>query len=265
MIELLIATAIFTVVVISVIGIFVEVLGVQGKQTSSAAVNEESQALLQKIQYYVELSSYVSSTVNASSSTLILRMPQQAIDPTVISLSGGTVYLTQASGTPVALTSNRVTVPSLSFTRYANPPGHDSVGVTFTVAYNTSNIKQAFTQALQTSIAQVSAANFDTGIYPSSSPLPLGQQSGLWSPINGYLYFQNANGNWDVGVDAPSPQQPLEVNGGIRLNTAIGNEPSCNSNSRGTLFFLEQATGQNDSLVMCYENTSGTYQWKTIF
>jgi len=259
MIELLIATAIFTMVVIAVIGIFVEVLGVQGKQTSSAAVNEESQALLQRIQYYVELSSYVSSTVDVSTSTLILRMPQQAIDPTVISLSGGVVYLTQASGTPTALTSNRVTVPSLSFTRHANPPGHDSVSVAFTVAFATSNIKQAFSQALQTSITRVSAANFDSAIYPSSSPLPLGQSSGLWSPINGVLYFQNSN----VGVGAASPQQPLEVNGGVRLNTAVGNKPGCNSNSRGTLFFNELATGATDTIQLCVEYPNGTYNWVT--
>jgi Tfp pilus assembly protein PilE len=261
LLELLIATAIFTGVIIAVIGIFVSVLGVQGRQTSSAAVEQESQALLQKVQYYVELSSYVSSTVDVPTSTLVLRMPTQAIDPTVISLSGGTVYLTQATGTPVALTSNRVTVPNLSFTRHANPPGHDSVSIAFTISYNTSNIKQAFSQALQTSIARVSAANFDSGIFPSSTGLSLGSLAQLWSPIDGALYILS-NGN--VGVGVASPQQPLEVNGGIRLNTAVGNQPSCNSNARGTLFYLERATAATDTLQLCTENPYG-YQWVTLY
>ena len=63
--------------------------GVQARQTSAAAVNEESLSLLQRVQYYVELSSQVSSTQDVATSTLTLRMPSSSIDPTVISLLNG--------------------------------------------------------------------------------------------------------------------------------------------------------------------------------
>ena len=259
LIELLISTAIFTVVAIAFIGIFVEVMSVQANQTSAATVNEESQFLLQKIQYYVELSSIVSTTQDLATSTLTLRMPSSSIDPTTISLSSGTVYLQQAGGTLQPLTSNKVTVSNLSFTRRANVPGHDSVSVAFTVSYNTSNIKQMFTQALQTSVARVSAATFDSGVYPSTSTGALGSASQEWNPINSIIYFSGTN----VGVNAISPQQALEVNGGLRLNTSAS-LPTCNATSRGTLWFWERATSANDSLQVCYENASGTYQWYQI-
>lgn len=259
LIELLISTAIFTIVIIVFIAIFVEVMGVQANQTSIAAVNGESQFLLQKIQYYVELSSVVSTTQDLATSTLTLRMPSSSIDPTVISLAGGTVYLEQAGGALQPLTSNRVAISNLSFTRRANTPGHDSVNVAFTVSYNTSNVKQMFTQALQTSVARVSAATFDSGVYPSTSMGALGSVSQTWNPINGIIYFSGTN----VGVNAVSPQQALEVNGGLRLNTS-GSLPTCNATSRGTLWFWERATTANDSLQVCYENASGTYQWYQI-
>ncbi len=262
LIELLISTAIFTLVVIAFISIFVEVIGVQANQASAAAVNEESQFLLQRVQYYVELSSAVSTTQDLATSVLTLRMPSSSIDPTIISLSGGTVYLQQAGGALQALNSKKVTVSNLSFTRRSNAPGHDSVSVAFTVAYNASSVKQMFAQALQTSVARVSAATFDSSLLPSGSGgnAQIGTTVNPWTSINGVINFSSGN----VGINAASPQQALEVNGGIRLNTSAS-LPTCSATSRGTLWFWERATSANDSLQVCYENASGTYQWYQVF
>jgi prepilin-type N-terminal cleavage/methylation domain-containing protein len=263
LIEVLIATAIFTLVIIAFIGIFVTVTGVQVRQNSAAAVNEESQFLLQKIQYYIQLSSLVSSTQDLASSTLVLRMPSSSLDPTIFTLSNGTVYLQLASGTPQPLTSNRVSVSNLLFTRRSNAPGYDAVNVSFTVAYNTSNIKQMLAQALQTSVARVSAATFDSGVYPTvSGNGALGSQSQAWTSVNGILDFSGTN----VGINAASPQQALEVNGGLRLNPPQGTAPSClgNPNARGTLWFNPNGGGK-DSLQVCVQNASGTLGWFPIY
>ncbi len=260
LIEVLVATAIFTIVIISFISIFVAVAGMQAHQMSAAVVDQQSQFLLQRIQYYVQNSSYVSTTADTAVSTLVLRMPSSTIDPTVISLAGGTVYIQQAGGTLQPLTSNKVTVSDLSFTRHQNPPGHDTVSVAFTINYNTSNIKQMFAQALQTSIARVSAATFDSGVYPSvSGSGALGSASQAWTSVNGVIYFSGTN----VGINQSSPQQALEVNGGIRLNTALA-QPSCGASSRGTLWYQELAPASNDVLQVCTENASGTYSWLTL-
>jgi N-acetylneuraminic acid mutarotase len=64
------------------------------------------------------------------------------------------------------------------------------------------------------------------------------------SPTNA-VYVDN-NGN--VGIGTPSPQQKLEVNGGIRLN-ATTSEPICNDSLRGTLWFNRTSTG--DALDLC--------------
>jgi hypothetical protein len=130
------------------------------------------------------------------------------------------------------------------------------------MAYNTSNIKQAFGQLFQTSIAEVSAATFDTGVYPSvNGSEPIGATGQTWSSINSVIYFSGSN----VGIGQSSPQQPLDVNGGVRLYPSGVSQPSCNSTStRGTLWFQTGGTGK-DSLYLCAQNTSGTLAWQQIY
>jgi prepilin-type N-terminal cleavage/methylation domain-containing protein len=261
LIELLIATAIFTLVIISFVGVFVSVVGIQTRQSSAASVNEESQFLLQKVQYYVELSSYVSSTLNTTTSVLTLRMPSSSIDPTIISLSSGTAYLQQAGGALQPLTSSHVVVSNLSFTRQSNPPGHDSVSVSFTVSYNTASIKQMFVQALQTSVARVSAATFDSNILPSSNgTLNLGAAGQTWNAINGVIDFSGSN----VGINQTGPQAALDVNGGLRLSGG-SSYPGCSLTNRGTLWFVPGSGTNKDYLYVCAYNSTSTLAWQQVY
>jgi prepilin-type N-terminal cleavage/methylation domain-containing protein len=240
-IEMLIASAIFTVIAIAFIGILSVVMQVQVQSSSAAAVNQESQFLLQKLQYYIQTAGIIDIPTSTPTSTLKFDLQQ----PT-----GGTLQ---------ALTSNRVKVTNLSFTRNANSPGHDAVSVSYTMVYNTSNIAQAFSQLFQTSIAQVSAATFDSGVYPSASSEPLGTSGNIWSPINGIIYTNN--GNVGIGPGETSPWQQLEVNGGLRLYPNGLAQPTCNGNTRGTLWFA--TGGVNDTLSIC-ANVSSTVAWQQI-
>ncbi len=211
LVELLISLGIFAFISVAFITILIAVTRVQVQQSSAVEVGTQSQALLQKIQYYVEQSSLIDIPQDTPTSTLKLYTGVDAQDPTYISLQNGTVYLQQtATGTPQALTSNRVTVSDLTFTKRANAPSHDSVSVAFTIAYNTSNIEQAFSQMLQTSIARVSAATFDSNILPSSTATyNLGVAGNIWNSVNQSIYFSGTN----VGIGTASPQEALDLNG----------------------------------------------------
>src|SRR4051812_32890867 len=130
LIELLLYSAIFSVVVIGFITIFVGITAVQTQQTSSGEVEAQSQFVLQQIQYYIQQSSLIDIPTDTPTSTLVLRMANVSLDPTYITLSSGTVYLQQSSTSiPYALTNNSVSVSSLTFTKRTNPPSHDSVSV----------------------------------------------------------------------------------------------------------------------------------------
>jgi prepilin-type N-terminal cleavage/methylation domain-containing protein len=218
LIEMLLSIGIFTLIVVAFAGIFVTITNVGTQQSSTSAVNEESQALLQKIQYFVETASVVNIPTSTPTTTLQLFMASSSADPTYITLASGTVYLQQSTSSPLtALTSKRVTVSNISFTRQSNPPGHDTVNVSFTMQ-NTAgltNLAQSFSQLFQTSVVHVSAATFDTGVYASGINEPLGTAAMPWTPINGLIYTSGSN----LGIGASSPAYPLDVSGTIRSSS----------------------------------------------
>lgn len=113
------------------------------------------------------------------------------------------------------------------FTKHSNPPGHDSVSVSFMVAYNTTNIKQQFSQTLQTAIARVSAASFDSNIIPlSSAQYKLGVSGNIWSSVNDVINFSGSNVYFNgvsVGVGLV-PTQLFQVGGGgVAGDVYVGN------------------------------------------
>jgi prepilin-type N-terminal cleavage/methylation domain-containing protein len=265
LIEMLIAISIFTVIAVAFIGILSVVTQVQVQSSSAAVVNQESQFLLQKLQYYIRTASIIDMPTSTSPSTLTFDVASSSLDPSFITLASGTVYLQQSNGGALQpLTSNKVFVSNLSFTRNANPPGHDAVSVSYTMIYNTSNIAQAFSQLFQTSIAQVSAATFDAGVYPSANNLyPLGGSGQTWTSINGVINFSGNN----VGIDTSStPNEPLTVNGGVQLlNTATSTVP-CSATSRGTLLFSSPGGSSKDTLSLCAATApSGTLGWQQVW
>ncbi|OGZ52514.1 MAG: hypothetical protein A3B25_02390 [Candidatus Ryanbacteria bacterium RIFCSPLOWO2_01_FULL_48_26] len=212
LIELLIFSAIFTVLMISFISILVTVSTIYSRQSGVAEVNQQSQFLLQQIQYYTERASLIELSPDVATTTLKLRMAASTEDPTYLFLSGGALYLKQTdAGIAQPLTSSRVTVSSMNFTKRQNAPGHDSVSVSFVIAFNTQNLKQRFSQTLQMAVARVSAATFDSNVVPSSAATyKLGVASQAWNSINDAIYFSGSN----VGIGASFPNSKLQISGG---------------------------------------------------
>ena len=252
LVELIIFIALFAALSGSFITILLTVTRVQVRQVSVVEVSEQSQFLLQQIQYYIQNSSMIDIPINTPTSTLKLYTGVNSQDPLYITLASGTVYIQKtASGIPQPLSSNKVSVSNLTFVKHSNIPSHDSVSVSFTLAYNTSNIEQAFSQMLQTSVARVSAATFDSNLIPaSSSPLNIGVSGQVWNSINQVLYFSGSNvgigtsnplgifdiegttsnvilNSGNVGIGTTAPSTKLEVNGTTTIDgNAIVSTPS---------------------------------------
>ena len=259
----MIYVGVFTIVVVAFIGVFVTIVRIQTNQSASTEVEGQSQYLLQQIQYYVENSSLVDIPQDTATTTLVLRMANLSLDPTTISLSSGTLYIQQGANSSQALSSPKVAVSGLSFTRHGNPSGHDSVNVAMTVAYNSTNVQQAFSQALQTTIERVSASTFDSNLIPSTTAAwNIGVTGNVWSSINQVLSFNGP----DVGIDtSSSPLQALEVNGGVRLNTTL-TQPGCSaaSSTEGTLWLIENGGSSSDTLQLCVRGAGG-YVWVKLY
>jgi hypothetical protein len=64
----------------------------------------------------------------------------------------------------------------------------------------------------------------------------------------------------NVGMGTTAPAQKLEINGGVRLNTATA-QPACTSAARGT-FWITQGT--TDDVVQVCAMTGGVLKWTTV-
>ena len=69
----------------------------------------------------------------------------------------------------------------------------------------------------------------------------------------------SSNGN--IGVGNSSPAQKLEVNGGVRLNTASAKPVTCDATARGTFWFDQ--TGADDAVYVC-ARIGGVFAWKKV-
>ncbi|MBI2888912.1 MAG: hypothetical protein HYY10_03240 [Candidatus Liptonbacteria bacterium] len=260
--ELIIFAAVLSLVVVAFLAILVSVTRVHVRQSAAAEVNQQSQFLLQTIQYHVEQASFIELEENVVTSTLKLRMSASSSDPTYIYLAANVIYLKQTDGGEAQpLTSNKVTVSDLAFTKRVHARAADSVSVNFTIAYNTQNVGERFSQTLNTAIARVNAATFDSNLIPSSTATyDVGVTSQVWRSVNNVLYFSGSN----VGVGISSPGQTLEVNGGVRLNTTTS-KPTCDSTQRGTFWVTQSAGGVKDSVQVCAKDAADAYAWRTIY
>jgi len=72
------------------------------------------------------------------------------------------------------------------------------------------------------------------------------------------------NHNGYVGIGAAGPTQRLEVNGGIRLNTADA-QPACSGSTRGVIWVFKAGVGAADTFQVCSKDASENYAWRNLF
>ena len=157
--ELIVFIAIFSLVIVSLITIFVAMINLQTSQTATAQVNQESQFLLQQLQYYISSARLVDMPQDVPANTLVLRAFSSSADPTSIMASGSVAYVQVGAGNAwQALTSNKVSISGISFTRHFNAStssaafGTDSVSFSFTLSATSTNGTH-YTQSFESSVA----------------------------------------------------------------------------------------------------------------
>jgi len=270
LIELLVYIAILAVVVGFIVTIFVTTMKIGSKETSSAEVTSQINYVSQAIQRMVKEASVIDIPAGVSTSTLKLRTALLTTDPTCIYLSSGTIKIAQGafpadsencnSTSTIDLTSSKIIVDNLVFTKLTSYPGHDSVAFEIQMSSNTSSTENRSTKVLKSSIARVSAATFDSSLLPgSANSYDVGQSGSYWrriiladgsagSPAFSFnnnlsmglfragtdiLGFSTAGtqrmvidalGN--VGIGVSSPTSKLDVAGDINASGNINTAPS---------------------------------------
>ena len=205
LIELLIYTGLFAVAAGLLTGITLTVTRVQTQESAGLEVTRQSQFIMQRIQNLVRESSLVEDGCEGKISSfsplpscpssqcagdfcfLKLRTEVSGADPTYIYIPSETdgVYLKQGNSEAVALTTDKVKVGMLKFSKIMNPGGHSIVNVDLTLNYNSTNpILSGASKRLTSAVSRVSAATFDSNLLPNANnTLNIGAAGTTWKNI----------------------------------------------------------------------------------
>lgn len=212
LVELLIYVGIFSISAVFLVSILTVVTQVQMRQTSIGEVNQQLSFVSDTIKRLVQTSSLVDMPAGIASSTLSLRMASSSLDTTSVYVSSSVLYIEERNDSGVAtitpLTDSNVAVDDFSVIKYENPTGFSVVGLGLTLSYNTTQTKSKTTRSLQTAVGRISAAEFDSSVYPNiDGSHDLGTALKKWKDI--YL-----SGVLGIGVTNFSSGYKIVVSGG---------------------------------------------------
>ncbi|MEK7187833.1 MAG: hypothetical protein AAB691_03245 [Patescibacteria group bacterium] len=263
LIELLLFSAIFALVSVAFVAIFIVITRVQSRENSVISVSQESQFVVQQLRTLVQGASLIEMPVNLAMATITLRMAASSSDPTLIFVSSSRLYIKEGTASAQPLTTDRILISTSSFIKRSNARGYDSLQISFKIDAVASSTQHIFTKTVNTSVARTSPAAFDSDITPSLGPIKLGSSTNDIDSINHLLFFRGSN----VGIssDGQTPHQRLQIDdGGVRLNNTLP-RPTCDSNLRGTLWFTPDNTPNDsigDIISICFLSlASGQYYW----
>jgi len=126
LIELLIYITILSLILVSVIGFFLNMISSNIKENSYQEVQQNGRFAMTKISQEIKKAIGINIPApGSSSSSLSLVMANPSLNPTIFDISGSKLRITQGSSAPVELTTDQVIVNNLQFTNlsYTGTPG----------------------------------------------------------------------------------------------------------------------------------------------
>ncbi|MCL5004665.1 MAG: prepilin-type N-terminal cleavage/methylation domain-containing protein, partial [Patescibacteria group bacterium] len=295
LVELLVYTAIFAIASGLMIGIMTTMLRVNQRESASAEATSQLNFVMQTIQRLTRESSAIivnssstnvdtDDTIASQQTRLVLRMkdskdpndtspdPNER-DPIIIYAENNVIKMSEGKGAYKRisdLTNSRVLADNLKFTKHTQYPGHDTVSIDIQLTYNSQNPDSKVSRALQTAIARVSAATFDSSILPGSTSYEIGQQGSPWSrtylndgtALNPSYTFGNdtslgifkVSGTSTIGFSTQGLERMrIDASGNVGIGTTAPFEKLVVSGNA----YLGQ--GQNDSILRL---GGSDYEWQ---
>ena len=267
LVELLIYSAILTIVGGVLTGVLVTSVRTQNKDTKSNEVAQQLDFVLSTAQRLVRESSLIDTAYEGSATgtacsqycTIRLRIEDSSRDPIIIRSNAGGVYLKEGSSEEVPLTTNEIVVNNFKFSKFEVAGGHASVQLDATFSSNTSNPQLAVTKSLQSAISRVSAATFDSDLIPNvDNSFDLGQTSPdvRWKNLflsNDLVTGGNTIINGTLGIGTVSPGAIL----GVKAPTASAQDVLYVTASDGINIFQVRQSGAGAGNISI-TNTDGT-------
>jgi len=148
LLETLIYVAIFSLLVSGLISFMSLITTTRVKNQINLEINNQGDFIIRTMTSTLKQASLINSpTLGNTAGTLSLVQADLARNPTIFSISNGTLYMTEGTNSPVALTNNKVTVSNLIFSNLslAGTPG--SLKIQLTLTSNIANINNIILSA----------------------------------------------------------------------------------------------------------------------
>lgn len=260
LIELLIYIGIFAILAVSFSSILVTFSRVTVTQSSRNEVSSQLSFVMQRIQRMVSESSHVVVTssiedtdlnktwdeeddnLGTAQKYLVLKLPSDDnssssnTTPTIIYTDEGVIKVRKGRGGSNFvindLTTNKVVVDKLEFTKFVDYPGRDLVEINLTLSYNSEQEQLKVSRKLVLGTSKAYAAVFDTDLLPGTDGgASVGQASKKWA---------DAHFSGDLTVGQEAKVTALKVsNNGTPMNAIYNgqlavNPPNISGNSNKT-------------------------------
>lgn len=139
-IELLMYIAVVGILLTMVISLFFALARARTKAQSVVEVEQQGYtAMTLMTQTIRNAQGIIAPSPGATSSTTALSTYTASTSPTLFSLASSTLYSTEGSSSPIALTNTQVAVSNLSFQNLAASSTHGSIKIQFTLSHASSS------------------------------------------------------------------------------------------------------------------------------
>lgn len=157
LVELLLYIALSATILLILSTTIFNLLQARIKGQAIAEVEQQGIQIMELLKQTVEQSSsIVSPAIGSSDSSLNLVMPTPALSPTIITLAGNTITMTEGVNPALNLSSSSLLVSNLTFANWSKPSTPGLIRISFTLSYVNNENRQEYnySQTFVTSVVK---------------------------------------------------------------------------------------------------------------
>lgn len=145
LIEMLLYVSISSTMLVALVGALSVVLESRVRNNVSAEVDQQGLQVMQMITQTLRNADSVNSpTSGTSAASVSVKTFLTNTDPTIFSESGGVLYITEGTSTPIALTNSHVTVSELLFQNLSRTGTSGIIRISFKIDYSSDSTKNEY-------------------------------------------------------------------------------------------------------------------------
>lgn len=136
LIELLLYMAVFSMIVLVISSFLFSILRSQTKNQTIAEVEQQGVLAMERITQLIRNAEGINSpSIGESDSEISIDMSEAGLDPTIINLSGDTLYMKEGAGSPIELTNSNIIVTDLTFFNLSRSDAPGNIRIEFTISH----------------------------------------------------------------------------------------------------------------------------------